>query len=483
MSSKNEQKMPDKERKSVKRPSNKIKSAVITIGRWHPPHKGHEVLIQGTIDAADEIGADPFVWMSPLPKQADGITPDKDKSNPLTVCSRFYYLDKMYPAREDGPDLIFLSDWNNIRAQTAKELGTGASPLASNILTRDKWKKFLPQNWKTMTSCQKMKYSRIKNQVLEGEKGSSIKTYIDRYRSTRYDGVKYDTFDFITDQYSPKRRLPSYQCLKYLKKKGYDEVVLLVGSDRFEAFKTYNQETGDDFFKKFKISCEGAPRGPRGQGLLKGQASKKPMWSRCGLRLVRTTDNDFNNTLTMMEGLLETEVENEESKESKESKVSPSTSNKTFTPAEEVRRSGKYSGTITRNAALLGNVVEFVDAVKIGNMTDMDCLCMFNEIRSVGDGQTVYPPYTKDRFMEILLKDRLGADIDGAINFAITGPAKRKELRRQRGYGRKTRKKKRKKNRKTKKKRGNRKTRRKKTRKNFIGGKNRKHKTRKKKRN
>lgn len=466
MSSKNEQKMPDKERKSVKRTSNKIKSAVITIGRWHPPHKGHEVLIQGTIDAADEIGADPFVWMSPLPKQANGITPIKDKSNPLTVCSRFYYLDKMYPAREDGPDLIFLSDWNNIRAQTAKELGTGGSPLGSNILTRSPWKKFLPQNWKTMTPCQKMKYSRIKNQVLEGEKGSKIKTYIDRYGSTRSDGVEYDKYDFIAERFSQKRRLPSYQCLKYLKKKGYDEVVLLVGSDRFDAFKTYNQETGDDFFKRFKISCEGAPRGSRGQGLLKGQASKKTAWSRCGLRLVRTTDHDFNNTLTMMEGLLGTEVENEESKESK---VSSSTSNKTFTPAEEVRRSGKYSGTITRNAALLGNVVEFVDAVKIGNMTDMDCLCMFNEIRSVGDGQTVYPPYTKDRFMEILLKDRLGADIDGAINFAITGPAKRKELRRQRGYGRKTRKKKRKKNRKTKKKRGgNRKTRRKKTRKKKV---------------
>jgi nicotinic acid mononucleotide adenylyltransferase len=478
MSYNNEQKTAVKV-KSVKRSSNKIKSAVITIGRWHPPHKGHEVLIQGTIDAADEIGADPFVWMSPLTKQSDDITPKQDKSNPLTVCSRFYYLDKMYPVREDGPDLIFLSDWNNIRAQTAKELGTGASPLASNILTRDKWK-ILPQNWKTMTSCQKMKYSRIKNQVLEGEKRSSIKTYIDRYRSTRYDGVGYDKFDFITDQYSQKRRLPSYQCLKYLKKKGYDEVVLLVGSDRFEAFKTYNQETGDDFFKKFKISCEGAARGPRGQGLLKGQASKKPMWSRCGLRLVRTTDNDFNNTLTMMEGLLETEVENEESKESKESKVSSSTSNKTFTPAEEVRRSGKYSGTITRNAALLGNVVEFVDAVKIGNMTDMDCLCMFNEIRSVGDEETVYPPYTKDRFMEILLKDRLGADIDDAINFAITGPAKRKELRRQRGYGRKTRKKKRKKNRKnTRKKRGgNRKTRRK-----MKGKKTRKKITRKRKKN
>ena len=122
-----------------KTPANKKKSskrAVITIGRWHPPHKGHEVLIQGTIDAANEIGADPFVWMSPLPKQRDGITPIQDKSNPLTVCSRFYYLDKMYPVREDGPDLIFLSDWNNIRAQIATELGTGASPLASNIVTQ-----------------------------------------------------------------------------------------------------------------------------------------------------------------------------------------------------------------------------------------------------------------------------------------------------------------------------------------------------------
>jgi len=461
--------MAEKEKTTANKKSSKIKRAVITIGRWHPPHKGHEVLIQGTIDAADEIGADPFVWMSPLPKKSDSITPIQDKSNPLTVCSRFYYLDKMYPAREDGPDLIFLSDWNNIRAQTAKELRTGASPLASNILTRHPWRTLLPQNWKTMTPCQRMKYSRIKNQVLDNSSGKKVKSYLDRYRATRSSGVEYDKYDFIAESFSERRRLPSYQCLKYLKKKGYEEVVLLVGSDRFDAFKTYNQGTGDDFFEKFNIQSTGAPRGSLGEGE-KGLAStsnkddkqgQKPMWRRRGLRLVRTVSNDLNNTLTMMEGLLSTKDKSKESKESKESKVSASA--RRFTPDEEIRRSGKYSGTITRNAALLGNVVEFVDSVKIGNMTDMDCLCMFNEIRSVGDGRSVYPLYTKDRFMELLLKERLGTDIDGAINFAITGPAKREKLREQRGYGRKTRKKKRKKNRKnTRKKRGgNRKTRRK----------------------
>jgi len=436
MSSKKEQK-EQKQRSKVKSSKNKI--AVITIGRWHPPHKGHEVLIQGTLDEARKLGADPFVWISPL--QEVRTRPVPDKSNPLTVCSRFYYLDKMYP-KEQHSQLKFLSDLNNISTEMEKELECGSSALSKNERSTRVWRK-LPTNWDGMSECQRMKYASIKRQVVTTRNPES---YFQRYQSTRTAGVEFDNNDFLL-QVEEKRRLPSYQCLKFLKKRGYTQVILLVGSDRLEAFKKYNQKSGENLFDKFNIDVAGAPRGMIGKG---EQGLVSP------LKMVRANSNDINSdTLDMMEGLL-----GDEGEDVGESK-------RAFTHDEKERRSGKYSGTITRNTALKGEVVKFVDAVKIGTMTDFDCLCMMNEIRTVGDNTgTVYPKISEDVFMKILYPQEVVAQDAGPDEymntFAITGPDKRREVRKQRGYGRKTRKKKRKKNRKTKKKRGgNKKTRRK----------------------
>ena len=432
-----------KQRSTVKSSKNKI--AVITIGRWHPPHKGHEVLIQGTLDEARKLGADPFVWISPLQKVRTRPVPDK--SNPLTVCSRFYYLDKMYP-KEQHSQLKFLSDLNNISTEMEKELGCGSSALSKNERRISMWRK-LPTNWNGMSECQRMKYASIKRQVITTR---NLESYFQRYQSTRTAGVEFDNNDFLS-KVEEKRRLPSYQCLKFLKKRGYTQVILLVGSDRLEAFKKYNQKSGENLFDKFNIDVAGAPRGMIGKG---EQGLVSP------LKMVRANSNDINSdTLDMMEGLLGDEGEDsDESEESKESKT-------VLTHGEQKRRSEKYSGTITRNTALKGEVVKFVDAVKIGTMTIFDCLCMMNEIRSVGDNtDTVYPKISEDEFMKIVYpREVVPQEVvpDEYMNtFAITGPDKRREVRKQRGYGRKTRKKKRKKNRKTKKKRGgNKKTRRK----------------------
>jgi len=435
--------MSSKKEQSSKVKSSKNKIAVITIGRWHPPHKGHEVLIQGTLVEATKLGADPFVWISPLQKHLTHPVPDK--SNPLTVCSRFYYLDKMYPKKQHG-QLTFLSDLNNISTEMEKELNCGSSALSKNERSTRVWRK-LPTNWDGMSECQRMKYASIKRQVLTT---GNLESYFKRYQSTRTAGVEFDNNDFLV-KVEEKRRLPSYQCLKFLKKRGYTQVILLVGSDRLEAFKKYNQKSGENLFDKFNIDVAGAPRGTIGQG---EQGLVSP------LKMVRANSNDINSdTLDMMEGLL-----NDESNESKESKESKTV----LTHDEQKRRSEKYSGTITRNTALKGEVVKFVDAVKIGTMTNFDCLCMMNEIRTVGDNtDTVYPKISEDDFMKIVYPQEVVPQEvvpDEYMNtFAITGPDKRRELRKQRGYGRKTRKKKRKRNRKTKKKRGgNKKTRRKK---------------------
>ena len=342
--------MPSKkeQKQSSKVKSSKNKIAVITIGRWHPPHKGHEVLIQGTLNEATKLGADPFVWISPLQKHLTRPVPDK--SNPLTVCSRFYYLDKMYPKKQHS-QLTFLSDLNNISTEMEKELNCGSSALSKNERSTRVWRK-LPTNWDGMSECQRMKYASIKRQVLTT---GNLESYFKRYQSTRTAGVEFDNNDFVV-KVEEKRRLPSYQCLKFLKKRGYAQVILLVGSDRLEAFKKYNQKSGENLFDKFNIDVAGAPRGKIGQG---EQGLVSP------LKMVRANSNDINSdTLDMMEGLL-----SDESNESNESKTA-------LTHDEQKRRSEKYSGTITRNTALKGEVVKFVDAVKIGTMTNFDCLCM-----------------------------------------------------------------------------------------------------------
>jgi hypothetical protein len=431
---------------------------------------------------ATKLGADPFVWISPLQKHLTHPVPDK--SNPLTVCSRFYYLDKMYPEKQHG-QLTFLSDLNNISTEMERELGCVSSALSKNERSRRVWRK-LPTNWNGMSECQRMKYASIKRQVLNSH---NFESYFQRYQSTRTAGVEFDNNDFLS-KVEEKRRLPSYQCLKFLKKRGYTQVILLVGSDRLEAFKKYNQKSGKNLFDKFDIDVAGAPRGMIGQG---EQGLISPP------KMVRANSNDINSdTLDMMEGLLSNE--SNESNESDESKE-PNESKTVLTHDEQKRRSEKYSGTITRNTALKGEVVKFVDAVKIGTMTNFDCLCMMNEIRTVGDNtDTVYPKISEDDFMkivypqEVVPQEVVPQEVvpDEYMNtFAITGPDKRRELRKQRGYGRKTRKKKRKKNRKkTRKKRGGgKKTRRKrrihrkrKTKKR-RGKHNKKHKTRKKRKN
>ena len=141
------------------------------------------------------------------------------------------------------------------------------------------------------------------------------------------------------------------------------ESILLVGSDRVEAFKKYNQDLGDDLFTEFSIEQSGAERGATG---------------RQELSVVSNLDSDDElEKLSNLMGKLSFEDRN--------------SSNLALPEAEKEFRAEEYSGTKTRQYAREGNGESFMHAVYLdkSDMTYLDCFCMMNDIR-VGSGMTAF---------------------------------------------------------------------------------------------
>jgi hypothetical protein len=65
----------------------KSKIAVFTVGRFQPPTKGHEVLIDKVAEVASEKGADAYVFVS------DSMD---SKKNPLDPATKVHYMNKMF---------------------------------------------------------------------------------------------------------------------------------------------------------------------------------------------------------------------------------------------------------------------------------------------------------------------------------------------------------------------------------------------------
>jgi len=386
------------------------KEAIITIGRWEPPHRGHEVLIRDTIQMARDVNGKPFLWVSPIQ--------ERTRNDPLSIAERMYYLNRMYPKR-NYPDLTFLTDNPGLSLTPVyeRELNSGRS-----VLTRNKAGNTLPDNWDSMSICQKYKY---KNLVDDRLLDSRVKIVRDRAARA-----------------SPgSRKLPSKQCLNWLRKRGFMKVTILVGSDRVEAFRKYNEELGKELFKSFKIEQSGYDRGETGMQKLKLERS-----------ISDDSEKDLEELSMLMDGL-------------------------SLSPHDQKDRAEEYSGTRTREAAYNGNARGFMEAVMIHNsdMTFLDSFCMMNDIRR-GAGMAAIPIEEWEGAMltpehyRVLRKDirSIGTWSDGFNDdedfgmktFAITGPESRRRRRKKRRGGRKTkkkRKKKKKNKRKTKKSGGRRK--------------------------
>ena len=185
--------------------SSKNKVAYLTIGRWQPPHKGHAVLINKTLDLALQNNGHAYVYIySKEPSRRDKWLADLSLEefnkevndfkvkNPLNIGERLYYLQKMFPQRE----------------------------------------KFSPDVF----------------EFLLGER-----QFFKRYTPTRKD----IRGSFV----SPHRHgTMSLELVNYLKKLKYSEVKIVVGSDRIAAFKKYNPN--------IDILQAGEERGGVGEGKL-----------------------------------------------------------------------------------------------------------------------------------------------------------------------------------------------------------------------
>jgi len=83
-----QQKMADKQAMNKKptEGSNRTKPAVVTIGSF-VGHRGHEQLINQTIETADRVGGDPYIYVSPV------VGPD----DPIPPADKVKTLQKLYP--------------------------------------------------------------------------------------------------------------------------------------------------------------------------------------------------------------------------------------------------------------------------------------------------------------------------------------------------------------------------------------------------
>ena len=95
-------------------------TAVMTFGRFQPPHKGHGSLIKQVHDVAKEWSADPFIFTSNSTDYSDDvdermkkIEKGKTNRNPLSPDEKIYWLRKLYPEYYDS--IINKKTYDDIR--------------------------------------------------------------------------------------------------------------------------------------------------------------------------------------------------------------------------------------------------------------------------------------------------------------------------------------------------------------------------------
>lgn len=227
---------------------------IFTIGRMHPFHKGHKELVCDVMRKTKQITdmgvkATAYIYLSAtneesrwitnenITKTMKGKTPQDRRalkrqinkikarigqSEPLPTSYRFAFLHKMLKKNscveeeeeEIFPDPIVLYD------QSVTSL---AKDLQDNF-----------SNGKELTSGSRERLS---------VPGTAM----------------------VRDSYG---NLPSLKCLNYLHKQRHNKVILLVGSDRVEAFKKYNMEKMIELFGDGNafILQSGGERGDSGEG-------------------------------------------------------------------------------------------------------------------------------------------------------------------------------------------------------------------------
>jgi len=357
---------------------------IFTIGRMHPFHKGHKELVCDVMRKTKQITdkgveATAYVYLSATNEESRWITNENitntmkgktpqdrralkrqinkikariGQSEPLPTSYRFAFLHKMLSKKSCGKNItnpIVLYD------------------QSITLLAKDLKDNF--SNGKELT------------------RGSRERLSVP------------DTA-MVRDSYG---NLPSLKCLNYLHKQRHNKVILLVGSDRVEAFKKYNMEKMIELFGEGNalILQSGGERGDSGEG---------------------------DKALDELEALFANMSLDNNSGESK-------------VPVRE-----DYSGSVARKKALGKNpkdikqFLHMIDYTPDDNLADIHKLII--KIRQA-NGVSILGISKKIRAAAQEIDD---ADIYDkyAEQFGKKGPEERKSKRQQRGHGRTRKRKKRK---------------------------------------
>jgi len=233
--------------------SAKRKVAILAIGRFSPPHRGHiqlmeECHIQASAMKESSKKADSdikdacaFCWVSPSDKEMNRTKkPGENSKNPISTADKLHYLCKMLPAKDISEkvasgagggindfELKFLvSGQSNPRDEFAK-LGTDKLYVQESIMEikpafQDKVKRNI---------CQFKKFNDEKNDIqIFGKNKQRKQPLVETRSKTTPEGYF----------------LPSVACIKYLIKEKFDTIFCMVGSDRIDAFERYNKKLKDD---------------------------------------------------------------------------------------------------------------------------------------------------------------------------------------------------------------------------------------------
>ena len=224
--------------------------AIVTFGRFQPPHKGHMELIESNYEISEYlrstgITVDSFVWVATTPDEEGILT-----TNPPKETVKRYLKDMgLSINRKDT-----LRRGRRRFRRTAKNMQrfrNKSNPLELNSKLIY-LKKMIPLNVRNMSFVTRIGVQQLTNgREFMSDKSKNISHIVRRGNDS---GSK-DMLWFL------KRR------------KHYDAVFFLVGSDRVEAFKKWNKDFAESLNMKFNVLQSGSDRGIAGQG--QGETKQK----------------------------------------------------------------------------------------------------------------------------------------------------------------------------------------------------------------
>ena len=224
--------------------------AIVTFGRFQPPHKGHMELIESNYEISEYlrsigITVDSFVWVATTPDEEGILT-----TNPPKETVKKYLKDMGLSINRK--DTLRRGKRRFRRTAKKKQIFRNKSnplELNSKLIYL---KKMIPLNVRNMSFVTRIGVQQLTNgREFMSDKSKNISHIVRRGNDS---GSK-DMLWFL------KRR------------KHYDAVFFLVGSDRVEAFKKWNKDFAESLNIKFNVLQSGSDRGIAGQG--QGETKQK----------------------------------------------------------------------------------------------------------------------------------------------------------------------------------------------------------------